>query len=286
MTAIFIFLWAFAANWLAYTKGFYRLPKQSDQEIPSITGFQLIAIFGIYVILSLLITRVILVYLLANLKHHNPSLTALPISMTTGLQFGIMAMLVIILQWFMFGQNRDTFYKIWKNRTHQPASSIFLDLWIGGITWFMSFPLVSIISDLVDTAMKALFHLKDYEQNAVKFVKIAQSTPISLTFALLSVLVAAPFLEEFLFRGVLQTYLKKKMGPQAAILLSAFFFALFHFAEGQGLGNVSLIISLLILGTFLGFLYERQGSLWAPIGLHMAFNGVSAFRILFIPDAS
>ena len=284
MTAIFIFLWAFAANWLAYTRGFYRLPKQSDKETPLITTFQLTCIFGIYVILSYLITRVILVYLFSILKQHNPSLTSLPISMITGLQFGIMATLLFVMQWFMFGQNRDTFYKIWKDRTHQPVSSIFLDLWLGVITWFMSFPIVSIISDLVDASMKALFQLKDYEQNAVRFVKVAKSTPISLTFALLSVLVAAPLLEEFLFRGILQTYFKKRMGPQAAILLSAFLFALFHFSAGQGLGNVSLIISLLILGTFLGFLYERQGSLWAPIGLHMAFNGVSAFRILFTPD--
>lgn len=209
MTAIFIFLWAFAANWLAYTRGFYRLPKQSDKETPLITTFQLTCIFGIYVILSYLITRVILVYLFSILKQHNPSLTSLPISMITGLQFGIMATLLFVMQWFMFGQNRDTFYKIWKDRTHQPVSSIFLDLWLGVITWFMSFPIVSIISDLVDASMKALFQLKDYEQNAVRFVKVAKSTPISLTFALLSVLVAAPLLEEFLLEEFSKPILRK-----------------------------------------------------------------------------
>lgn len=284
MTAIFIFIWAVAANWLAYTKEFYRLPKQLDKETPAITNFQLFAVFGIYILLSYILTRIILVYLLSALRQTHPSLTSLPIPMITLLQFGIMTLLFIVLQWFLFKQNREVFRKIWKDRSHEPPSSIFYDLWLGMIAWFMSFPIVSIISDLVDTAMKVLFHLKDYEQNAVKFVKIAKSSPTSLVFALLSVLIAAPLLEEFLFRGVLQTYLKKRMGSGAAILLSAFCFALFHFSDVQGLGNVSLTISLFILGLFLGFLYQRQGSLWAPIGLHIAFNGVSAFRILFTPD--
>ena len=32
------------------------------------------------------------------------------------------------------------------------------------------------------------------------------------------------------------------------------------------------------------FIYERQASLFASFALHMTFNAVSTFRILFFPD--
>ncbi|MBS0628977.1 MAG: CPBP family intramembrane metalloprotease [Verrucomicrobia bacterium] len=284
MTGILLILWAFAANWLAYTKGFYQLPKQQGKDRAVVTGLQLLGVFILYLLLTYVISRFILLAIQTMLKNQNPSITTLPISAITGLQFGVMLILFYILQWFMFGRDQISYRKIWKDRTHTPSSSIWLDLWIGGITWLMSFPLVSILIDLLDVVMKQLFQLEDYEQNAVKFVKVAMNTPLSLTFALLSVLIMAPLLEEFIFRGVVQTYLRRRIGPKAAILLSAFIFAIFHYSAGHSLGNVSLIFSLLILGTFLGFLYERQGSLWAPIGLHIAFNSVSAFRILFTPE--
>lgn len=286
MMTIFVLIWIVAANWLAYTRGFYKFPKQQGNAAVLISNFQLLAVFGSYLLLTYVLTRFLLVYLLAAMRRSDPTLTSLPISVLTGLQFGVMAILLLVIQWIIFEKDRTVFRKIWKDRTHTPPSSPLVDLWYGVITWFLSFPLVTLLADFVDTVLKKLFQLQEYEQNAVKFVKIAQTSPLSLIFALLSVLVMAPLVEEFLFRGVLQTYFKKRLGAHAAILLSALLFALFHFSPGQGLGNVSLILSLLILGTFLGFLYERQGSLWAPIGLHIAFNSISAFRILFTPDVS
>jgi len=151
-------------------------------------------------------------------------------------------------------------------------------------TWLLSFPIVSVVSEVVDKFLQSAFGLKYYEQTAVKFVKAAMSSPLSLTFAILSILLLAPLVEEFLFRGGLQTFFKKRLGAKAAILLSSLCFALFHFSPSQGLGNIPLIVSLFILGGFLGFLYERQGSLWSSIGLHMTFNAISAFRIILLPE--
>ena len=105
-----------------------------------------------------------------------------------------------------------------------------------------------------------------------------------LAVALFTILIAAPIIEEFLFRGCLMTYLKRYMPPKGAITLSALCFSLFHFAPSQGFGNISLVASLFVLALFLGFIYERQASLFASIGLHMTFNAVSTFRILFFPD--
>ena len=83
----------------------------------------------------------------------------------------------------------------------------------------------------------------------------------------------------------MQSWFKERLGPKAAILIAALCFACFHLAPSQGAGNISVAISLFTFACFLGFIYERQGSLYAPIALHMTFNTVSALRILFIPES-
>ena len=75
------------------------------------------------------------------------------------------------------------------------------------------------------------------------------------------------------------------MIPKKAIVFSALCFALFHYAPSQGMGNISLLATLFLFALFLGFIYERQASLFASIGLHMTFNAVSTFRILFFPES-
>ena len=283
---ILVFIWAIGANWIAIQRRFYHLPKQKAKVTPLISHFQLIIAFGLYVILSWILTPLVAVFVKRILLAFNPEMTSIPIPVITALQFTIMAIIFILLLTFFYTQDRILCKKLWKNRLHFPSKSIPYDFGLGIFTWILSFPVVSIINDFVDKTLKSLYHYNHIEQNAVKFVKVALGSPLSLIFALLSVLVCAPLIEEFLFRGVLQTYLKKRLGTVSAILLSALSFALFHYSSSQGIENISLIISLFILGGYLGFLYEKQGSLWAPIGLHISFNLISALRILLFPELS
>lgn len=282
---VLIWLWALVLNWIAYKKTFYTLPKIPVKSTPHVSFKELLIAFGIYLVLSLLILPIFARLLLQFLHKMNPDITSLPITLLTGMQFVTMLGVFLVLFSYFNGHAPDTLKKIWKNRERPPNAPIEQDLTIGLVAWFLSFPIVTIISEVTDNLMKAFFHLKDYEQAAVKFVKAAMSQPASLVFALFSILFLAPLVEEFLFRGVLQTYFKKRMGFKAALLISALAFALFHYSPSQGLGNVSLMVSLFILGGFLGFIYERQGSLWSPIALHMTFNAISALRIVFLPEA-
>ncbi len=282
---ILITIWAIAINWLAFRKGFYKLPKEPRKNDLVVTHSQLLLSFATYLILSLFVAPLLARFLLITAHKINPDILSLPIVILTGLQFSMMVIIFILLQSFLYRQDSHLYRKLWKNIDRPPSHPTEFDLGLGAMTWFLSFPIVTILSETIDKILKSL-GLHFYEQTAVKFVKAAMGSPLSLVFALVSVLILAPFIEEFLFRGLLQTYFKKRVGSRAAILLSALFFSFFHFSPSQGLGNISLITSLFLLGGYLGFLYERQGSLWAPIGLHMTFNTVSALRILFFPEAS
>lgn len=280
----FLILWAVLINWLAYKKGFYRLPSDLKKEEHSPTTTQLLLSFGIYLVIALFLVPLFARFLLGTMQKMQPELTRMPIILLTGIQVCGMAINFYLLQLFLFKKDRPLYQKIWKNRERPPAHPIEGDLGLGLLAWFLSFPLVSILGEILDKILKS-FGLDGYEQTAVKFVKAAMGSPFSIFFVLVSVLIFAPLIEEYLFRGVLQTYCRKRLGSRSAVLISALCFALFHYAPTQGLGNIPLLLSLFLLGGYLGFLYERQGSLWAPIGLHMAFNTVSALRIFFFPEA-
>lgn len=153
------------------------------------------------------------------------------------------------------------------------------DFLLGAMAWVVSFPIVSMISELITVLFLLFFNYSPVDQVAVKHLKAISSDPLLFTVTLLTVFAYVPVVEEVLFRGFLQTWLRSKMSRFPAIGLTSFIFSLFHFSTSQGITNVELIFALFVLSCFLGFIYEKQRSIWAPIGLHAIFNGVSAMVI-------
>jgi membrane protease YdiL (CAAX protease family) len=89
--------------------------------------------------------------------------------------------------------------------------------------------------------------------------------------------VAAPLAEELIFRGCLYGILRQIGGRLLAIAVSSLLFALIH-------GHLPSLAGLMVLSVGLSLLYEKTGSLWAPILLHAAFNGLSIYGTLQWPD--
>jgi membrane protease YdiL (CAAX protease family) len=77
--------------------------------------------------------------------------------------------------------------------------------------------------------------------------------------------VAAPFGEEFIFRGVLQSTLVARYGSFLGVLSSAFLFALIH-------ADLVLFLPIFLMGILFGVLRQITNSLWAPIWLHALNN--------------
>lgn len=101
------------------------------------------------------------------------------------------------------------------------------------------------------------------------------SSPAAVRFlAYFGAAILAPIGEEILFRGILQTGLASLIGwgkptnraRWGAIAATAVLFGMMH------TGTPHFIPALMLLGVLLGYVYERTGSLWVPIGLHMLFN--------------
>ena len=90
-------------------------------------------------------------------------------------------------------------------------------------------------------------------------------TPLNMVAMFFAIAIAAPVVEELLFRGFLQNTLAKYVPIWGAILLSSFLFALVHLQPYAIPGLMSLSIAF-------GYLYHCTGSLRTNIILHMANN--------------
>jgi membrane protease YdiL (CAAX protease family) len=83
-----------------------------------------------------------------------------------------------------------------------------------------------------------------------------------------------PFTEEMLFRGMLQTLLRSYIGkPWRAIIVASLVFAMFH-------ENPQHWPALFAFGLVLGYAYEKSGSLFRSIFLHLIFNAFSVLSTL------
>jgi membrane protease YdiL (CAAX protease family)/uncharacterized RDD family membrane protein YckC len=90
------------------------------------------------------------------------------------------------------------------------------------------------------------------------------------------IIVVAPISEEIFFRGFIFGGFRRSLGFLGAALLSAAIFGLFHFTGASSLGVVP---QLAFLGFALSWVYERTGSIYPTIALHMV-NNAFAFAVL------
>lgn len=93
-----------------------------------------------------------------------------------------------------------------------------------------------------------------------------------------AVVLLVPMVEEVLFRGAIQGCLRgMTRSPWVAIVLASVVFGAMHIGAAEGVA----IPGLIVFGTGLGIVYERSGSLLAPMVMHGLFNAGN-IAVLFI----
>jgi len=123
-------------------------------------------------------------------------------------------------------------------------------------------------------ASRAIFPNEPLVSPVVNLIRGEHQPGAVLALALL-VVVAAPIVEETLFRGILFGGLRRRMSLWPAALLSGFLFALVHFQP-------VVLLPFLGLGVVLAVLYERSGSLLPPTVAHAAFNAMSLTAVFLL----
>lgn len=156
------------------------------------------------------------------------------------------------------------------------------DFKMGVFAWILSFPLVLFLTTFLEWIVLYVFKAEFIpDQLAVQFVKMTFQDPYYFAITIVTIVIITPLVEETLFRGFLQSFIRRHVGAKQAILITSTCFALFHFSFDQQLANVPIVGTLFGLALFLGYLYEKQGSLLASISLHALFNGISILNLYF-----
>ncbi|HJY32171.1 MAG TPA: CPBP family glutamic-type intramembrane protease [Actinomycetota bacterium] len=104
----------------------------------------------------------------------------------------------------------------------------------------------------------------------------AIGTALTIVYAV----VIAPVGEELFFRGVLFRSLRDRHGFWVGAVGSAVGFGLIHFIPGSAVDAALLMIVMFFTGVALCFLYERRGTIVAPLAAHITFNVIGIVLIL------
>jgi len=148
--------------------------------------------------------------------------------------------------------------------------------WPGRLRWWHS-ALVGLGLFLVATA---LANLLGAEKPTQLEQIINSSAGARYAIAALAVL-TAPFVEEFIYRGVLYSALQRTIGVNAAVVFVLALFTLIHVP--QYWPNVGVISAVALLSIVLTIVRAYSGRLLPCVVIHMSFNAVQALLLIFEP---
>ncbi len=121
--------------------------------------------------------------------------------------------------------------------------------------------------------------LQPDQQDVTRELGTDKDSAGSIAVAAVLIVVLAPISEELFFRGFMFASLRRSMTLWPAALIAAVIWGSLHLSGG----NIGVAIQLAVFGVILAWLYERSGTLWAPIMAH-TLNNTIAF-VLLVTDS-
>ena len=95
-----------------------------------------------------------------------------------------------------------------------------------------------------------------------------------VVFSVIALAVWTPFAEEVFFRGFVMRGLVNRWGLGPGLVVAAAVFAGLHF-------SLALLVPVFVTGLLLGGLYRYTGSLWPPMAVHAAQNGLAVVAVSY-----
>ncbi len=93
-------------------------------------------------------------------------------------------------------------------------------------------------------------------------------------YSFLAIVIAAPILEELIFRGVILKGMLKNYSPMKAIIWSSILFGVLHLNPWQ-------FVSAMVVGSFSGWVFYRTQNIFYSIFIHFANNGFAFLSMQF-----
>lgn len=264
---------------VAWRNGYFHFSRPENDFYRQLTGKIVIVSFALFLFLQLVVIpltfQVIVSFFDGEFSIKKPLIPEMQAGLTV---YGVVLGALLVALYFLL-LPRQVKQIVLGSYGFKSIKTVVHDFYLAFLSWILSYPLVVAVGQSVAIVLMFTYGNVEPEQVAVKQIKLAARAPHLFVLLMIAVIFFVPMIEELLFRGFLQNWLKKRMSRTKAVLWTSFIFASFHFSSSQGMGNIELLISLFVLSCFLGFIYERQQSLAASISLHAIFNAVSLLMI-------
>ena len=232
----------------APSMGVESVPSRKLKKFPS--WMDVFATIGVFV-LSVLVGSLVAV-LLMKLQGYE----SLPPHVTFIYYLIQMLPTIAFILWRRHKAGRDSGIHFGLRRLHMP-----MILW--GVLLVMA-------SGVVLEPLLALFPTEAYE-NVMQTIGFGG-------WAIMSTVIAAPILEEVLFRGVIFESFDERFGKGVAVIISALLFGVIHGVPVQ-------MVNAFVVGLVLGYIYLRTRSLISVIIIHAVNNAIAYATMVFFGDA-
>lgn len=221
---------------------------------------------GLLLLLALIVPAVVVIGLLIGLRVIPPTLNAAAPTLTWPLlvlQLASYLPAIVLLVWLLPRLARRSLGALglraprWTDLGWGAAGAVLMVLAAAG----------------VGALQTSIWHVKTDEVQ-VQWLRNSHGAMIA-GFVFLAC-IAAPFSEEFVFRGFLFNALLRYVPNVGAVVLSALLFGAAHWQPG----NAGAIAPLIAGGVVLAVVYYRSGSLLASMCTHALFNLVTVVAVL------
>lgn len=148
------------------------------------------------------------------------------------------------------------------------GSSVKRALGAGGLVYLLLLPAIVVILIPISALFQRL-GIPTQSHPIVDQLQASSGNLAALAVWLVVASVAAPLLEEAVFRGALQRSLRARFGGGWSVAISSVAFAVIHPQVGIGL------VGVLVIGVAVALVREHERSLWPSVVVHALNNGVA-----------
>jgi membrane protease YdiL (CAAX protease family) len=167
----------------------------------------------------------------------------------------------LVISWLMYF--KDLNYSDVLNPSKQPPLKL---------TYKIILPLIFVVIGVfifeieVQNVLTSIFPMSPFYEEL--FSRLEESGAHSI----IAVSFIAPFIEEFLFRGIFLRSFLKQYSIRKSILVSSFLFAIFHL-------NIYQFVIAFVLGSFSGWIYAKTKYLFPCFLIHFLYNSFFIFYL-------
>lgn len=163
--------------------------------------------------------------------------------------------------WFFLCENQIS----WRDAFGLYPSHLAKSIMWGIVGAFIFIPVAWGLQEFLAQWIEVMTRHPAAQQQAVTMMQKQNLPMVEQVFLPVLAILLAPPAEEMLFRGIFYTTIKQSGFPRAARWATSLLFATMHF-------NLLSFLPLAVFSFILIDLYEKTGSLWAPMTAHSLFN--------------